>query len=96
MAIASRSRSSCVRNPTLRRRNNASSGARVLPAAMASASTTVSLMGALTTNAAARMAGHIRGPRRRKATTAIPVGGQTGVTFLSTSATRRLSSAAPQ
>jgi hypothetical protein len=68
----------------------------VFPAATATAAANEGLMGAFTTNAAAAMAGHIRAPNTRKAASAIPVGGHTGVTFRPTSATRRLSSAAPQ
>ena len=54
----------------------------------------VVLIGRLTANAAIATPGHRRRPRRRNPTSAIPVGGQSGVMFSPTRASRRLSWAA--
>jgi hypothetical protein len=62
----------------------------VLPTAISIAPASDELMGALTSSAASVIAGHSRTPNDNKATTAIPVGGQMGVTTLPTKATRRL------
>ena len=88
MAKASCSRSISLRKPTLTRSVAATSGATVFPAAVAAAASPFVLMGRLTAKAASAMPGHTRHPKRRNATTAMPVGGQSGVTFLSTSASR--------
>ena len=79
-AAASRSRSSSRRKPTRRKSSTATSGATVLPAAMAAAATGDGPIGRLTAKAARAMAGQAPRPIRRNATRAIPVGGQTGVT----------------
>ena len=69
----------------------ARAGASVFPIAVAPAPRIEALMGTLTANAASAIPGSIRHPPTRKATTATPVGGQIGVTFSSTSDSRRLS-----
>jgi hypothetical protein len=65
----------------------------VLPVATTTAAT-VLLSGRLTRSAATAIPGQRRRPYRRKATTAIPVGGQRGVMLSATSAIRRLARAA--
>jgi hypothetical protein len=70
------------------------SGASVLPTEMAPAVNRVGPIGALTRKALRATAGHILRPNKTIAATAMPVGGHTGVTCPSTSATRRLRTAA--
>jgi hypothetical protein len=94
MAVASRRRSISRRKPTLASKVAATRGARVLPAAVAAAGSTLVLIGRLTTKAARATPGHTDLPNTRNATTAMPVGGQNGVIFLPTSASRRPSLAA--
>ena len=96
MAMASRIRSSCRRKPARRRSSLETSGASVLPHAMAAAPSGDGPSGRLTANAAIAMAGHIRRPRVRNVTRAIPVGGQIGVTWPWIRARFRLRCAAPQ
>ena len=93
-AAASRSRSICHRNPTAMRSVATMKGASVFPKAVAAAAHTWALMGAFTAKAATRIPGHTRRPRMRKATTAIPDGGHSGVTFFPTRASWRLRCAA--
>src|SRR6266487_3500755 len=96
IASASRSRSSSRWKSTRRKSSAAANGARVLPAAMSAAPTGDGPIGRLTANAPKAMAGQTRGPMTRKATRAIPLGGQTGVTCPWTTAKLRLSRAAIQ
>jgi hypothetical protein len=88
MAKASCSRSISLRKPTLTRRVAATIGASVLPVAVAAAASPFVLMGRLTARAASATPGHTRHPKMRNATTAMPVGGHSGVTFLSINASR--------
>ena len=80
MATASRSRSRSVRNFARRSSVAASRGASVFPAAMPMATRGEGLIGRLTRKAATATPGHTRRPNRSRATRAIPVGGQMGVT----------------
>jgi len=95
-AIASPSRSSSGWNPTRRRSSTETSGASVFPTAMMAAPNGEGPSGRLTANAATATAGQARRPTSRKATSAIPVGGQIGVTWPWTSARFRLKRAANQ
>ena len=70
------------------------SGAAVFPTAVAAAASALALIGRFTRNAAIAIAGHRRFPRRRNATSAIPVGGQSGVMLWPIRAKRRLNRAA--
>jgi hypothetical protein len=94
MAVASRRRSICRWKPILESRVAATRGARVLPAAVAAPARPLVLIGRLTAKAASATPGHTDLPNKMNATTAMPVGGQNGVMFLPTSASRRPSSAA--
>ena len=96
MAIASRSRSSSRWKSTRRKSSAAAKGARVLPTAMTAAPSGDGPIGRFTANAPRAMAGHARRPMTRKATRAIPVGGQIGVTCPWTTAKLKLSRAASQ
>jgi hypothetical protein len=60
-----------------------------LPAAVAAAAIPLVLIGRLTAKAASATPGHTDLPNKMNATTAMPVGGQNGVMFLPTSASRR-------
>ena len=62
------------------RTNTATSGASVFPAAMHAATSNDELMGAFTRKAPIAIAGQKRRPRRNSTATAMPVGGQMGVT----------------
>ncbi len=93
MATASRTRSISVRNRNRESRVAATRGAIVFPAAVAAAAGRGS-MGAFTRKAARATPGHILRPNTRNATTAMPAGGHSGVTFSLTRASRRLSRAA--
>ena len=73
--------------PQERRRR--ATGASVFPAAISTDAPTSGLIGTLTANAATAIAGQMRYPHASRATTATPVGGQRGVTSLSTSASRK-------
>jgi hypothetical protein len=94
MAAASRTRSISRWNPTRIRSTAARSGATVFPAAVARAASTFVLIGRFTRSAATATPGHTDRPSRRKAATAIPVGGHRGVTFFSIRASSRLKCAA--
>ena len=71
-----------------------SSGASVFPTAVMTAANGDSVIGRLTARAPIAMPGHHRVPKSSSTATAIPVGGQSGVMFSSTSARRRLKKAA--
>ena len=62
----------------------ATSGASVFPAAVTAAASGPSLIGRFTAKAATATPGHNDRPKSRKAATAIPVGGHSGVTLRST------------
>jgi hypothetical protein len=94
IAKASCSRSISLRKPTLTRRSAATIGASVLPAAVAAAASPFVLMGRLTARAASATPGHTPHPKIRSATTAMPVGGHSGVTFRSINASRNPRTAA--
>ena len=96
IARASRTRSSSSWKPVRRRISAAARGATVLPAAISAAPAGEGPSGRLRAKAAAAIAGQTRRPMSRMATTAIPVGGQIGVTWPWTSARFRLSRAAIQ
>ncbi len=80
MAAASRRRSSSYLKPALLRRRTEAIGARVLPIEMNAAASGVGPIGRLTAKAAIAIAGQSRMPITSIAATAMPVGGQTGVT----------------
>jgi hypothetical protein len=96
IATASRRRSSSSRNPVRLRSSTATSGASVLPAAMTAAPRGEGPIGRLTARAAAKIAGQIQRPKTRIATSAIPVGGQIGVTWPCTRARFKLRRAVSQ
>ena len=93
MDNASRNVVIASRKPTAFSRRHATSGASVLPTAISAAAHSGPPIVALTANAAIATAGHIWGPNVRNATTAMPVGGQNGVTLAPTSESLRLSRA---
>src|SRR5206468_9868643 len=76
----SSSRSSAVWNPALRSSPAPTNASRVLPTAIPAAVARVSCAVTLATNAPRARPGQTRGPRRRTAARAIPVGGHTGLT----------------
>jgi hypothetical protein len=80
IATASRSRSSSSLNPTRSRSVAARSGARVFPPAIARDASGSTPIETFTANAANATPGQTRRPKMRKATKAMPVGGQKGVT----------------
>ncbi|CAM5484393.1 hypothetical protein SAURM35S_06332 [Streptomyces aurantiogriseus] len=84
-ARASRSRSRAVRNPTRRRRRQAHTGATVLPTVMASTGRIDGPSVTFTRNAPSATAGQARRPHSSRTTSAMPVGGQNGVTCPRTS-----------
>ena len=90
IAAASRMRSSSRRNPASFSSSLAKRGARVLPTAMIAAPSGDGPSGRFTARAPTNMAGHTRLPNTSRATRAMPVGGQTGVTWPCTSARSRL------
>ena len=88
MAMASLSRSISFRKPIANNSSTATKGATVLPAAVAAAASSEDVIVTLTRNAPRATPGQILRPMRRNATTAMPVGGHSGVTFFSISAKR--------
>jgi hypothetical protein len=93
-ATASRSRSSWGRKPAFWSRVAQRSGATVLPTAMPAAVNGDGPIGAFTRKAPRAIAGQTLRPNSKIPATAIPVGGQIGVTCPPTNATRRLRIAA--
>ena len=89
-ATASRSRARSVRKSSRFSSTTATSGASVFPTVMPAATSSEGLRGAFTAKAPSATPGHIRGPSNSSTTTAIPVGGQMGVTCPLTSARCRL------
>ncbi len=94
-ARASRRRSSSLWNPARRSRAYEQRGASVLPAVMARTAGTDGPSETLVRNAPSAIPGQTRGPSRSRPASAIPLGGQRGVTWPRTSCWSSPSSAEP-
>ncbi len=90
MAAASLKRSSSSRKCANLSSSAATNGASVLPVAIKAAPSGDGPMGRLTASAPTNTAGQTRRPRTRMATSAMPVGGQIGVTWPCTRASLKL------
>ena len=92
---ASRNRLSCGLKCSRRKSKAHRIGAMVFPTAIIDAVHQLGVIGRLTSTAAIAIAGHWRNPKAKKATTATPVGGQSGVTVSCTSESSSPSCADP-